>query len=145
MDNLTLRQLILGTIAYVFASFIVQATSHFAINIEHYQSINFVRQEPIMPLGILVMFIQGGILTLGFSKLFNPKSPFVSGLMFGMTSGLFLLSYTAIVEPSKYQVPSIASWALVEGSAGIVQFSLFGLLLGFVFNNNTEDNARHAL
>jgi len=38
-----------------------------------------------------------------------------------------------LAEPAKYPVPSVASWMTVELLAGLVQFSAFGVLLGFVY------------
>jgi len=46
--------------------------------------------------------------------------------------GLFLVSYIALVAPAKYTVPSVSSWMMVEGLAGLVQFAIFGVLLGLI-------------
>ena len=40
----------LAILAYVIASFIVQAVSHFAINTAHYDAIEFMRKDQIMEL-----------------------------------------------------------------------------------------------
>ena len=40
------------------------------------------------------------------------------------------VSYPTLVEADKYSVQNITEWVLVEGSAGAVQFTIFGLLLG---------------
>ena len=48
-----------GTLIYLVATFVVQATSHFAINRAHYASVTFLRAEPIFVLGILSMLLQG--------------------------------------------------------------------------------------
>ena len=50
---------------------------------------------------------------------------------------VLLVGYSAVVEPSKYQVPSISEWAIVEGSAGVIQFGVFGVLIGILFKNNS--------
>ena len=55
-----------------------------------------------------------------------------SGLFFGWGLMLFLGSYIVLVEPSKYLVPSVQGWMLVEASATFVQFTLFGLALGLI-------------
>jgi hypothetical protein len=47
--------------------------------------------------------------------------------------GILLISYIALVEPSKYQVPSVTSWMAVEGIIGLIRFAMFGILLGFIF------------
>ena len=46
--------------------------------------------------------------------------------------GLFLGVYIAIVQPAKYVVPSIPAWVTVEGLATLIQFTLYGVLLGYI-------------
>ncbi len=47
--------------------------------------------------------------------------------------GLFLLSYIAFAEVAKYAVPSPVAWIAVELASGLVQFTIFGALLGVVY------------
>ncbi|MCF8247709.1 MAG: hypothetical protein K9J37_21725 [Saprospiraceae bacterium] len=128
-----MKKTILGTAAYVAASFIVQATSHFALFKSHFDGIDFARKEPIMLPGVLVMLVQGIVLTYLYQFFHKQEKPLLRGWQFGMLVGLFLVSYIAIVEPSKYAVPSYSEWVGVESLAGLVQFSLFGLALGWIF------------
>jgi len=113
-------------------SFGVQGISHFVINKEHFAEIRFMRAEPMISLGLLVMVIQGLILTLGLTRLTPSGATIRDGFTVSLAFGLFLATYTAIVEPSKYAVPSIPAWMMVEGLAGVIQFSVFGVLLGLI-------------
>jgi len=126
------KTIILGMLAFVFVSFLVQALSHFVINKEHFAAIDFMRKEPIMAFGVTTMFIQGIILTYIYLLISKKGNSIAFGLKYGLLMGAFLVSYIALVEPSKYAAPSITSWILVEGISGLVQFSLFGLLLGII-------------
>ena len=128
-----MKRLITGTLTYVVCSFVVQALSHFVVNAEHYASIAFLRAEPIMALGITTMIVQGLILTYLYS-FYQPSihNPIIKGWSYGLLVGFFLVSYIALVEPSKYNAPSVIAWIAVEGLAGLVQFSLFGIVLGLL-------------
>jgi len=126
------KTIILGMLAFVFVSFLVQALSHFVINKEHFAAIDFMRKEPIMAFGVTTMFIQGIILTYIYLLISKKGNSIAFALKYGLLMGAFLVSYIALVEPSKYAAPSITSWILVEGISGLVQFSLFGLLLGII-------------
>src|SRR5258708_24809247 len=64
-----IKKHILSTLAYMVGTFAVQATSHFAINREHYASVSFIRPEPIFALGALSMVLQGGILSWLYSSI----------------------------------------------------------------------------
>ena len=131
------KNLLLGTLAFIAASFAVQAVSHFSINAAHYDGISFMRSEPIMSLGILTMVLQGLILTYLYQFFPRTSNPMMNGLMYAWLMGIFLGSYIALVEPSKYAAPSVVEWMAVEGLASLVQFSLFGILIGFIFNPKT--------
>jgi len=43
-----------------------------------------------------------------------------------------------LAEPAKYVVPDVASWMGVELLAGLVQFTVFGVLLGFVYRRQAS-------
>ena len=88
--------------------------------------------DPIIALGLLVMVIQGVVLSVALSAWRGAAASITDGVIVSLTFGLFLVSYIALVEPSKYTVPSVQNWLMVEGSAGLIQFGLFGLLLGLV-------------
>ena len=124
------KNLIIGAVSYIIASFSIQALSHFAINSDHYASIDFMRKEPLMYFGILTMLIQGIILTILYLKWANNNYTIKQGLKFSWLVGIFFVSYLALVEPDKYNVINISEWILIEGIAGLLQFTLFGALLG---------------
>lgn len=139
MENQSsVKNIVLGTLGFILISFVVQATSHFAINAAHYASIDFMREEPIMALGIFTMVLQGIVLSYLFG--FFPKGPnvFTQGVKYGLLMGVFLGSYIALVEPSKYMAPSVIAWITTEGFASLIQFSLFGLILGFIYKSEKD-------
>ncbi len=133
-ENINRTKIILGVIAFIAVSFFVQAMSHFVINVEHFAQVTFMRAEPIMALGLLTMLIQAIVLSYGYAVFNHGDRPIFNALRYSMAMGVFFVSYLTLVEPSKYQVPSVLQWALVEGTAGLIQFLLFGLLLGFIYS-----------
>lgn len=125
-----IKNLIIGAVSYIGASFLVQALSHFVINKEHYASISFMRTEPLMVFGLITMLIQGVVLTTLYQKWANNEFSIKQGITFSLLAGLFFVSYLALVEPDKYAVSNVGEWMIVEGVAGLVQFTIFGTLLG---------------
>ncbi len=119
----------LTVLAYVAATLVVQAVSHFAVNAEHYASVAFMRPDAIVALGLLASLVQGVVLAYLAPRIRLPGPPRVQAMLFAWATGLILVSYLALVEPAKYAVPSIEEWLAVEAGAGFVQFSLFGLAL----------------
>jgi len=128
-----MKRLLFGTLAFIIVSFATQAISHFGINADHYATVSFMRSEPIFALGFLTMLIQGLVLSHLFGIYGNNLYATKTGLVFGLLMSAFFVSYLALVEPSKYQVPNIGAWILVEGVVGLIQFSLFGVVLSLIY------------
>ena len=80
------------------------------------------------------MIVQGAILAYIFPLFYRSGSPILQGLKYGLLMGLFLGTYIALVEPAKYMAPSVGEWIAVEGLASLVQFSLYGVLLGLSYS-----------
>ena len=129
----------LAVLAYVIASFAVQGSSRFVINAAHYAEIEFMRKDPIMALGFFTMLLQGLVLAYIYPFVCRAAgSPILQGLKYGLLMGVLLGSYIAFVEPSKYLAPSVGGWIAVEGLASLAQFSLYGILLGFVYDRHNN-------
>lgn len=125
--------IISGTLLFIFISFTAQALSHFVINATHYSSIPFMRSETIFALGFITMIIQGMVLSYLFIIYSKKEFTLKKGLTFGLLLTAFFVTYPALVEPAKYEVPSISSWIMVEGTVGLLQFTIFGILLSLLF------------
>jgi hypothetical protein len=122
----------LTVLAYIAATFAVQATSHFGINAEHYAQLGYLRAEPIVPMGLASMLIQGSVMAWLYPRLEGAGRSLWHGVRFAWLMGAFLVSYIALAEAGKYAVPAIGPWLVVETVAGFFQFTLFGLALGLV-------------
>jgi len=122
----------ISIVAFMVISFGVQGTAHFAINKAYYAGIDFARPEPIIPLGLLAMIIQGIILTFALERISAEAPSLMSGLTVSLAFGIFLASYIALAEPAKYMAPSVSSWMINEGLTSLIQFTLVGLALGFI-------------
>ncbi len=127
-----MKRILLTTLAFIVATFAVEGTSHFVINKAFYAGIPFMRAEPIVAMGFVTMIVQGIVMGWMYPKFHNAERPIRSGWTFAMCIAVILGGYIAIVEPSKYMVPSIRSWVMVEGTAAFLQMSLFGILLGLI-------------
>ena len=123
---------LLTVLAYIAATFGVQGVSHFVVNAAHYAGISIMRATPIIPLGIASMVVQGLIFAWLFPTFNRGPHPIRNAIAFSCAIGGFLASYIVLAEAGKYSIPSVGSWIVVEGGAAIVQFLVFGLLLGLL-------------
>ena len=123
----------LAVLAYIVATFAVQATSHFAVATDHYAAVSYMRQEPNFPLGLLAMLVQGIAFSYLFSKTADAGRSVFAGVKFAWLGGSVLVSYIALAEAAKYTVPAVSSWLVTEIASGFVQFTIYGVLLGLVY------------
>ncbi len=130
-----MKKHLLAVLAYVLATFGTQAVSHFAVNAQHYASVAYLRKEPIFAFGVLVMFVQGSVLAYLYTQTVGSVRSIAGAVKFAWLAGAFLVSYIALGEAAKYSVPAVVSWIGVETIAGIVQFTIYGVLLGLVYRD----------
>ncbi len=123
---------VLTVAVYVVATFAVQATSHFVVNVEHYAQLTYARKDPILPFGVVSMLVQGSVMAFLYPRLEGAGKSILHAVTFAWLMGAFLVSYIALGEAGKYAVPSVGAWLAVESAAGLAQFTLFGLLLGLI-------------
>ncbi len=130
--------IVLTVLAYVVSTFAVQGASHFAINTAHYAAIPIMRTDPVIPMGIASMVIQGLIFAMLFPTFARGAATVWKGVTFSWTLGAFLASYIVLGEAGKYAIPSIPSWIAVEGSVAFVQYTLLGVLLGLIHRRRQD-------
>src|SRR5258708_7892340 len=128
-----MKKHVLAVVAYSVATFVTQALSHFVVNKAHYAAVAYLRPDPIFPLGIAAMLIQGSLLSYLYVRLGDQQRSFRHAVSFGWVTGGFLVSYIALGEAAKYVVPAIGSWMAAEVTAGFAQFIFHRLLLRFVY------------
>lgn len=135
-----MKRHLLSVLGYALATFATQATSHFAVNAAHYAAVAYLRPDPIIPLGLLSMLVQGAALSLVYARSRFAEAGIKGAVALSWLLGAFLVSYIALAEAGKYGVPDVGSWIAVEVSVGFVQFTLAGLLLGLAHRmSNAKD------
>lgn len=132
MDTRRAGAAVLTVLAYVISTFAVQGASHFAINADFYAGLPHMRPEPVLPMGLTAMLIQGTLFALLFPAFNRGPNTLRNALVFSWAIGAFLASYITLGEAGKYAIPSIPAWIAIEGSAAFAQFTVFGLLLGLI-------------
>lgn len=143
MERRSLVTIALTVLAYMLTTFGVQGASHFVVNTEHYAAIAIMRAEPIVPMGLASMVIQGLVFAYVFPVFNRGPNPIKNGVLFSWALGAFLASYIALGEAGKYSIPSISSWIVVELSAAAVQYTVFGVLLGLLHRPSVALDAAH--
>jgi Putative prokaryotic signal transducing protein len=132
--------------AYVVLTFAIAATWHLAAFKDIYDALGiFTRKEPIIPLGVASMLIQGAVVAYLFPLLVNADRPIFSGMKIGLVLGVFMGSNAVLAEGGHQEVASLATWIFLEGTYYVVQFVVVGALLGRLlerFNLHSQTGGR---
>lgn len=91
--------------------------------------------DPIIPLGLLSMAIQGAVLAYLYPLVAQGASPVADGLRFGAVMGLFIASSAVLAEAGKQRVTSLATWIGVESIYYAIQFALTGVAIGLIYGS----------
>src|SRR2546430_16268664 len=132
---------VLAVLVYVVATFATQAVSHFGINAAHYAAVTYLRAQPLFALGILSMLIQGSIMAYLYAQLPGAGRSIGHAVFFAWLVGGILVSYEALAEAGKETVPALGARLAVAAAAGVVQFTLYGALLGWVHRARVPEAA----
>ena len=121
-------------LAYVVVTFAMGFVWHLVLFKELYAKLGIYSRldDPIIPLGLSAMLVQGAVLAYLYPLLARPGSPAFEGLRFGLIMGLFIASSAVLAEAAKQRVTSLPTWLVVESIYYAIQFSLCGIAIAFV-------------
>jgi hypothetical protein len=121
--------------AYVAITFALGFVWHLLVfkNLYHRLAIYTRLDDPIIPLGLLSMLIQGAVLAYLFPKIVDIQGSAFEGIAFSLLIGLFLASSAVIAEAAKQRVTSLRIWFVVESLYYFIQFLLTGLAMSYIY------------
>jgi len=126
---------VVSAVAVLVVMFGFAATWHLVVFKDLYTQLAiFTRAEPIVPLGLLSMLLQGLVFAYLFPIFTAGKSPLVAGLAFGLIMGVLMGSIGALAEAGKQNVTSLPTFLILESAFYLIQYALLGLVLGAVYS-----------
>ncbi len=131
------KRFILGSMAYSVITLGLGAPWHFMLFKELYHSLGiYNRAEPIIPLGIASMLVQGFVMAWLYPKAFPQDRSSGKALAFCWTMGIFLFSVSTMANAAKINVTSIGTWFGIQAAFHFVQFTLVGLAFAWVYRES---------
>ena len=122
-------------LAYVVVTFICAALWHMAFFKKTYDALGvFTRKEPIIPLGISSMILQGLVVAYTFPYFVRSGNTPMSGAIYGVLFiGLFMGSNAVLAEAAKNEVGSLKTWIPLEMTYYILQGLIVGVAIGALY------------
>jgi len=129
---MNVRKLILGTAAYTICTFSLAVGWHVLLFRERYESFGYFEGEPDFLLGLLAIVLQGVLLSALFPMLRTEGSPLRRGIRFAFIAGAFFWTSHVLAFVAKQTVPGQWSFVWMETVYLLLQFGLFGLIIGVI-------------
>ena len=136
---LNAKKLILGTIAYTVCTFSLAVGWHVFLFKERYESFGYFEGEPNFLLGLLTIVLQGVLLSTLFQMLKNEGTIFRRGIKFALITGAFFWTSHVLAFVAKQKVPGVSAFIGMETVYLLLQFGLFGLIIGVIHRGEISD------
>lgn len=136
------RKLILGTAAYTVCTFSLAVGWHVLLFQERYESFGYFEGEPDFLLGLLTIVLQGVLLSALFPMLKPVGTSFRRGIKFAFIAGAFFWTSHVLAFVARQKVPEVSAFIWMETAYLLVQFGLFGLILGVIYRGETQTDGR---
>jgi hypothetical protein len=123
-----------AVLAYVAPSMLLAVPWHLHWFKQEYQDFGiYTRADPIIPLGLATMLIQGVVLALIYPRWYRGGAPAAAGIRFGLLLGLYLYSVATLATLAKAEVSDPWRFILLSGVFHAIQFTVAGAGIGLVF------------
>lgn len=130
-----MKKIALASLGYLLITFPLGYSWHLVFFKSAYEAFGvYSRAEPIIPLGLLSMLIQGPILASLYARWRGSGPRLSSALRFCLLMGLFFTSGTVIALAAKSAIPDLPKWFALNFAFAAIQFGLTGLVFAYVFD-----------
>ena len=132
-------KLIIGTAAYTICTFSLAVVWHVLLFRERYESFGYFEGEPNFLVGLFTIVLQGILLCALFPMLKAEGSSFRRGFKFAFITGAFFWTSHVLAFVAKQEVPGASAFIWMETLYLLLQFGVFGLMIGIIHRGGTSD------
>lgn len=91
------------------------------------------RPEPIMPLGIAAVLIQGIVIAYLYPRYYRGGNPVLQGIKFSLIIGLMVYTVMGFATAAKMQIEPVSTFLMYHTIFQFIQFTVTGAALGFIY------------
>ena len=130
-----LKKVAIGTAGYTVCTFALAVLWHVVLFENQYQAFGYFEGEPSFVTGFVTILLQGIILSVLFPLVSLNGSAIVRGLKFAALIGLFFWTSHVLAFVAKQIVQQTISFMMMETVYLILQFGVFGVLIGLIYRH----------
>lgn len=130
-----MKKIIFATLSYVVLSMIIAYPWHMLWFHELYIQLGAVtRPQPIIPLGMLAMVIQGLVIAYLYPFYYRGGHPVLQGIKFSLIIGLLVYTVMGFATAAKMNINPVSTFLLYHTVFQLMQFIVTGTALGLIYN-----------
>ena len=129
---------LLGTLAYTLFTFPFAVIWHVGLFEDNYHSFGYFEGEPSFVLGLLTIIIQGCVLSFLYPYVKFKGQGIIRGLKYSLLIGVFFWTSHVLAFVAKQIVDSSLSFIAMESVYLLIQFGVYGLLIGKIYGKALE-------
>ena len=138
VNGISIKKTLLGTAAYTLITFPLAVVWHVTLFKSQYERFGYFEDEPSFLLGFLTIVLQGGILSAIYPLFRLPGHGVKRGLLFATVIGAFFWTSHVLAFVAKQSVEPVAVFVAMETAYLMLQFGIFGALVGLIYNGVTR-------
>jgi len=137
--SMNLKLILFSTMIYVLTIFPITALWHVGLFQELYLNFGYFNKEETLfngIMGLVNIFVQGFILAILYSKTEFSGTHIMSGLKFSGIIFVFYFTLQVVNFVVRKEIHDVAFFIIMELVYMIVQFGVYGLLIGVLYGKN---------
>ena len=131
-----MKKITLGIIAYTIVTFTIAILWHIVLFEQKYKEFGYIESEPNFLLGLMAIFIQGSVLSFLFPYTSFAGSGIIKGLKYSLLIGVFFWTSHVLAFVAKQDVNNSLTFIFMESFYLLLQFGIFGLLIGLIYKKD---------
>ena len=124
----------MATVSYVVLTMAVAYPWHMIWFHDLYVNLGaYTRAEPIIPLGMLSMLVQGIVIAYLYPFFYRGGDPIVQGVIFSLIVGLVVYSVMGFAMAAKVDINPISTYLVYNAIFQFIQYLVTGIALGIIY------------
>jgi len=131
---MNIKNILLATISYVVLTMSIAYPWHMIWFHELYIEIGaYTRPDPIVPLGMSSMLMQGLIIAYLYPYYYSGGRPIVEGIKFSLIMGAIVYSVMGLAMVAKVNINPISTYLVYNLAFQLIQYTITGIALGLIY------------
>ena len=135
------KSTLLGTLTYTVVTFPLAVVWHVVLFEEKYRAFGYFEGEPGFILGLATIIIQGYVLSFLYPYVAFSGNGIARSLKYSLLMGAFFWTSHVLAFVAKQVVDHSISFVVMESFYLLLQFGVFGILIGHVFSKPLNNNS----